>query len=112
MTDERYKLRAQKHEDTLARTTQLLTASDTDAGRWLELAKETFSGVVNLGKVFDVANDEERRKLMILLGSNWYLGNKKVALTVREPLNALRHNNEYPNWRARPDVYFLRRARN
>jgi hypothetical protein len=30
------------------------------------------------------------------------LSNKKVALTVREPLNALLHNNEYPNWRARP----------
>lgn len=103
ISDGRYKLRAAKHEEDIARTTKLLKATETDADRWLELAKETFSGVVNLGEVFQEANDQEKRQLMMFVGSNWYLTNKKVALTPRKPLSALRHNSENPNWRARPD---------
>ena len=102
MTDERYKLRAAKHEETLARTNKLLKESETDASRWLELAKETFSGAVNLGEVFKEANDQEKRQLMIFLGSNWFLGNKKVTLTAREPLNLLHVSNRNTDWRARP----------
>ena len=59
--------------------------------------------MVNLGDVFQGADDQEKRQLMMFLGSNWYLSNKKVALTPREPLSELRHNSESPNWRARPD---------
>ncbi len=44
---------------------------------------------MNVGDVFEMANDEERRRLMMYLGSNWYLTNKKVALTPRNPLNLL-----------------------
>ena len=104
MTDERYKLRASQHEATIARTNKLLQSNNTDAEAWLELAKETFSGVVNLGEVFQEANDQEKRQLMIFVGSNWYLTKKKVALTPREPLSLLRQSSENPNWRARPDL--------
>jgi site-specific DNA recombinase len=104
MTDERYKERAAKHTETLARTKQLLSSANTNAERWLELAKETFNSVTNVGDVFEMANDEERRRLMMYLGSNWYLTNKKVALTPREPLSLLRHNNSETIWRARPDL--------
>jgi hypothetical protein len=55
------------------------------------------------GEVFKIANDEERRKLMIFLGSNWYLGNKKVTLTPRKPLDLLHSSNRNQDWRARPD---------
>ena len=103
MTDERYKERAAIHTETVARTKQLLEDTNTDAEAWLELAKETSSSVANIGDVFEMANDEERRRLMMYMGSNWTLDNKKVALTPREPLNALRHNNENTIWRARPD---------
>lgn len=103
ITDERYKARAVKHEETLARTTKLLSDSDADAKRWLELAKEIFNSVVNLGEVFETANDEERRRLMMYLGSNWYLGNKKVTLTRREPLSLLHKSDRDQFWRAQPD---------
>ena len=103
MSDERYKLRAAKHEADIARTTQLLKATDTDADRWLELAKETFSGVVNLGEVFQEADDQEKRQLMMFVGLNWHLGNKKVVLTPRKPLDLLSVSDRNPNWRARPD---------
>ncbi len=103
ISDERYKARAAKHQESLARTEQLLGQSASDAERWLELAKETFSSVVNIGDVFEEANNDERRQLMMYLGLNWHLGNKKVALTPREPLSLLRHSSENPNWRARPD---------
>jgi site-specific DNA recombinase len=103
ISDERYKQRAAKHETEIARTTKLLKAADTDADRWLELAKETFSGVVNLGEVFQEADDREKRQLMIFVGLNWHLGNKKVVLTPRKPLDLLSVSDRNPNWRARPD---------
>jgi site-specific DNA recombinase len=103
ISDDRYTLRSQHHQETLARTTKLLKSSDQDAIRWLELAKETFTGVTNIGEVFEDANEEERRELMKYLGLNWTLSNKKVALTPREPLNLLRKSTRNPNWRARPD---------
>jgi site-specific DNA recombinase len=103
MSDERYKERAAIHTETLARANQLLNASNTDAERWLELAKETFSTVTNIGDVFQMADYTERRRLMIFIGSNWHLGNKKVALTPRKPLNLLHNRASETSWRARPD---------
>lgn len=103
ISDERYTIRAAKHNETLARTAELISSADTDAKQWLELAKETFSGVVNIGEVFEIANDEERWRLMMFLGSNWTLGNKKVALTPRKPLHLLHSSNRNLDWRARPD---------
>jgi len=50
MSDERYKSRSKQHEAVLARTNQLLKTSNQDAELWLELAKETFSGVINIVK--------------------------------------------------------------
>ncbi len=104
ITDERYQARAAKHEETMARTTKLLNNANQDAERWLELCNETFDSVTNIGDVFEEANYEKRRQLLLHLGSNWTLSNKKVALTPREPLSLLRHNSENPNWRARPDL--------
>ena len=103
MSDERYKDRAAIHLEILARTNQLLDANNTDAERWLELANETFSTVTNIGDVFQIANDTERRRLMMYVGSNWYLTNKKVALSEREPLSVLRNRSSETSWRARPD---------
>ncbi|MCA9330188.1 hypothetical protein KDA11_06055, partial [Candidatus Saccharibacteria bacterium] len=80
--------------------TWLLDSANTEAERWLELAKETFNSVTNVGDVFEMANDEERRRLMMYIGSNWHLGNKKVALTPREPLSLLHRNNSETIWRA------------
>jgi uncharacterized protein (DUF2225 family) len=59
------------------RTTKLLNGANKDAERWLELCNETFSDVTNIGEVFELANDEERRQLMLYLGTNWTLSNKK-----------------------------------
>ncbi len=84
-------------------TIQLLEETNTDAEAWLELAKETFNSVINIGDGFEMANDAERRRLMRYVGSNWYLGNKKVVLTPREPLSMLCQSTQNPNWRARPD---------
>jgi site-specific DNA recombinase len=100
ITDERYQLRAAKHQSRVVRTTKLLNGSSQDAERWLELCNETFSGVTNIGEVFEVANDEERRQLMLYLGTNWTLSNKKVALTPREPLNVFYKNGPKTDWRA------------
>ncbi len=103
ITHEHYKVRVAEHEVTQARTKHLIDNSAQDADKWLELAKEVFTSSTNIGESFEHGNDEERRQLMLTIGSNWTLGNKKVALTPRGPLNALRHNNENTVWRARPD---------
>lgn len=102
--DSRYKLRSAIHLEIIARTSQQLEESDDDAKRWLELAKEVFSRAINLADVFDMANDDEKRQLMTYLGSNWSLGNKKVALKVRKPLHLLDSSNRNLDWRARPDL--------
>ncbi|HYF96465.1 MAG TPA: recombinase family protein [Patescibacteria group bacterium] len=104
ITDERYKLRAAKHEEVLARTTQLIERSISDAEAWLELSNKIFSSVVNISEVFEQANEEERRELMKYIGSNWYLSNKKVVLTPRKPLDLLSISDRNPDWRARPDL--------
>lgn len=103
MTDDRYQARASAHQATIARTNELLNNSDQDAERWLELARELFNGVTNIGDVFEAANDEERRRLMMFLGSNWYMGMKKVQLTPRRPLDLLHVSSRNLDWRARPD---------
>jgi site-specific DNA recombinase len=103
ITDARYKMRAEKHEATLARTARLLEGASSNAEAWLELSKEVFSSVVNIGEVFQSANDQERRELMKYIGSNWYLSNKKVVLSEREPLHLLRNVRNNHIWRARPD---------
>ena len=103
ISDDRYKARSEHHQEILARTNSLLESSQQDAERWLELAKETFSTVTNIGDVFEQANDPERRELMKYLGLNWTLSNKKVALTPREPLGLLHISNRNQSWRARPD---------
>ena len=103
MTDERYAERAAIHTETVARATRLLDSASKDAERWLELAKETFSTATNLGDVFELANDTERRRLMMYIGSNWYLSNKKVVLTDRKPLDLLHNRASETIWRARPD---------
>jgi site-specific DNA recombinase len=103
MSDERYVARSARHEQTIARTKELLKDSDKDAERWLELADELFTSVTNIGDVFQEADDVDRHQLMLYLGLNWTLSNKKVALTPREPLSLLRHNSYESDWRARPD---------
>lgn len=105
ISDERYKERAAKHEAILARTSELLETASTDADRWLELAIETFTSVVNIGEVFEIADDAERRKLMTGVGSNWYLGNKKVALTPRKPLDLLHVSNRNMSESANDSVW-------
>ena len=85
ISDERHKDRAAIHLETLARTKQLLDANNTGAERWLELAKGTFSTVTN-GDVFQIANDTERRLLMMYIGSNLYLRNKKWLSQIEDHL--------------------------
>ncbi len=106
ITDERYQLRASVHQQTIERVNQSLGTSAQDAKLWLELSNETFNGVVNLGEVFEIANDEERHRLMRFLGSNWYLHDKSVLLTPRKPLDLLHKDVRKTHdqvWRARPD---------
>lgn len=100
IADDRYKLRAAQHTATVARTKALLESLESDARQWLELAKEIFSSVTNIGEVFEVANEEERRQLMLAIGSNWHLSNKKVDLTPRRPIDLLRSSSDKTIWRA------------
>lgn len=100
ISDDRYKMRAMQHEETLARTNRLIEGSVSEAKAWLELSNEVFSRAVNIGEVFDKANDQERRELMKHVGSNWYLSNKKVALTPRKPLHLLHNRASDTSWRA------------
>lgn len=103
---DKYKERVAKHEAIQARTEQLINESTHDAEAWLELAKEVFTRTVDISRTFENADEAERRQLMLYLGSNWTLGNKKVALTPRKPLDLVYNSSEIrpeKTWRARPD---------
>jgi hypothetical protein len=104
ISDARYRLRAAYHESVITRTTELLEAEDIDTNIWLELARETFSSVTNIGEVFLSANDDKKRQIMTFVGSNWYLGMKKVDSTPRRPIDLFHISNRKTNWRARPDL--------
>lgn len=95
-----YKL---KYEETLARTTALIADTNTDANEWLELAENFFSNTVTLTETFEMADVEEKRRLLMELGSNWVLSNKKVRFTPRKPYDLLINRTDYTVWRARPD---------
>jgi hypothetical protein len=83
MGDDRYRKRAELHKVSIIKFSKLINGNEQNAKNWLELSNDLFSGAVNLGSVFEVANTAERRQLMNYLGLKWYLGNKKVALTPR-----------------------------
>ncbi len=90
-------------DDQLVRTKELINAAHTDANDWLELAEEFFSSAVTLVDTFQMANDEEKRQLLLELGSNWKMSNKKVRFTPRKPYDLLVNRTETTDWRARPD---------
>lgn len=94
----------QRYEDTLARTAALIADTNTDANEWLELAEEFFSNTVTLVDTFKVATVEEKRRLLMELGSNWVLSNKKVRFTPRKPYDLLINRTSKTDWRARPDL--------
>lgn len=98
-----FKQRKAKYEDVLVRTKSLIDDNDSRAGAWLELAEEFFSKATNCVETFERASDEEKRKILIEVGLNWKLGNKKALFTPREPYDLLVNRASYPNWRARPD---------
>ena len=104
ITDERYGKLVAKYEDTSHNLRHLIGSSGKDADLWLELAREVFSTSINLSTVFTKAEVIERRRLMMAVGSNWYLGNKKVTFTPRKPYDLLVKCDNDSSWRARPDL--------
>lgn len=87
----------------LVRTKQQIDKTHEDADRWLELAEELFSTAVSIADTFKIATDEEKRELLLELGSNWQMSNKKVRFTPRKPYDLLVNRTDNSNWRARPD---------
>ena len=86
------------------RTEQLISQSNIDANDWLELADSFFSKAVTLVDDFEEASIEEKKRIMLTIGSNWTLSNKKVRLTPREPFDSMFNRTKFTNWRARPDL--------
>ena len=92
-----------RYEQTLNTAKSSMAASNQSATSWLELAENFFSKSVSLYDEYRSSNEEEKRSLLLEVGSNWYLGNRKVRLTPREPYDLLGNRTSNPNWRARPD---------
>ena len=103
ITSEEYAKLKSRYEQTLENAKRSMTASNQSASAWLELAEIFFSKSVSLYAEYREANEEEKRSLLLEVGSNWYLGNRKVRLTPREPYSFLANRTSDPDWRARPD---------
>jgi site-specific DNA recombinase len=85
--------------DRLVRTKELIDDAHSNADQWLELAEQFFSGAVNIVDSFKIANEEEKRKILLELGSNWEMNNKKVRFTPRKPYDLLVNRTEKMSWR-------------
>jgi site-specific DNA recombinase len=96
-----------QHKQTLneqmVRTKQQIDQTHSNADRWLELAEELFSSAVNIVDTFKIANEQEKRQILLELGSNWQMSNKKVRFTPRKPYDLLANRTSESSWRARPD---------
>jgi len=85
--------------ERLVRTKQQIDQVHTNADRWLELAEGLFSNAVNIVDTFKIADDEERKQILLELGSNWQMSNKKVRFTPRRPYELLANRTSDSNWR-------------
>ncbi len=92
-----------EYQERLDRTESLISDVNQTASAWLELAEGFFSNLVALRDTYDLAEDDEKRRMLQFLGSNWVLQSKKVAFSPRKPYDLLLNVDENKNWRARPD---------
>lgn len=92
-----------RYESVLVRTKELINDADHNAEHWLELAEEFFSDAVNIVDTFNIATDQEKQKILLELGSNWTLTDKKVQFTPRKLYDLLVNRTSSSDWRARPD---------
>jgi site-specific DNA recombinase len=97
LTHEEFLEHKQKFNEQIDRT-------HSNADRWLELAEELFSSAVNIVDTFKVANEKEKRQILLELGSNWQMSNKKVRFTPRKPYDLLANRTYDSNWRAGRDL--------
>jgi site-specific DNA recombinase len=103
ITQDEFKNEKNKLNNRLVRTKELIDDTHSNADTWLELAENYFSTAISLTTAFNSAEDEDKRKLLLELGSNWQLSNKKALFTPREPYGLLVNKTNSSNWRARPD---------
>lgn len=94
---ERYKL---KYQEVVDRTNSLINDSSQTAKEWLELAETFFTDLIQLVETFNLGSDEEKRRMLALIGSNWVLSNKKVVFTPRRPYDLLLNDDKQTVWRA------------
>jgi len=100
VSKEEYEQYRIKYQQTEAHATELINDSTQTANDWLELAEEFFTQIVSLVDSFAAAQDSEKRQLLLNIGSNWTLSNKKVAFTPRRPYDLLLKIEPNKNWRA------------
>ncbi len=91
-----------EYEQKLARITEQIDKLDYNAEGWLEVAERFFNGSINIGETFKLAKPDEKRLILLEIGTNWKLRNKKVLFTSVKPYDFLINRTDYPNWRARP----------
>ena len=108
LTRERYDRLTEKHFKVLEQAESKTSAHTTNTARQLELTNKFFTGVVNILDTFKQADISEKREMLIEVGSNWILSNKKVLFTPRKPYDFLANRTSLvpsdTSWRARPDL--------
>jgi len=99
LTHEEFITKKKELNERLVRTKELIDDTHSNADQWLELAEQFFSGAVNIANTFAIANEEEKRKILLEIGSNWQMGNKKVRFTPRKPYDLLLNRTRNTSWR-------------
>ena len=99
ITREEFFERKTELNQRLVRTKELINDTHSNADDWLELAEDFFSSAVTLSDTFKIATDEEKKRILLQVGLNWKLDNKKVQFTPRKPYDLLVNRTNNTNWR-------------
>ena len=100
---ETFKQEKSKYGEVIVRNSKLINDSDSNASQWLELAEEFFTNAMTLVETFQEADTVKKKRILLEIGSNWTLSNKKALFTPRKPYDLLLNRTDLTIWRARPD---------
>ena len=94
ISDEEYKVKRDELTTTLTQLKQKLRETEDRADKWLKLTEDTFNFALYAHSEFLKANLQRKKEILISLGSNFLLKDKKLTLATHKWLKRI--ENEYP----------------
>lgn len=112
ITAEEYRAKRETVQCDMASLKLKLADTEDRAKKWLELTEQAIFFANRAKKVFDEGNEEKRREIVMGLGSNFFLKDKKVQIELQEPFRlAKKANHKSQQPRLSPRLFALGRPK-